>query len=102
VNIKGDDWDEYVHFAALLSNTVINAATGYTPAFLHFSRNLYLPFDLLAKPRKIDYSTGENYAAELLARLQITYENVRQHQNTALEKSKIQFDKKKQRTVNSH
>jgi len=53
-----------------------------------------LPYDILTKPRKTDYILGENYAAELLARLQITYEQVHQHQDKALEKSKVQFDKR--------
>jgi len=94
VNLQNDDWDEYLPYAAMLSNSSINATTGFTPSFLHFARNLYLPFDLLLKPRRIDYSLGENYVAELLARLQITMEKVKQNQETAMKASKLQFDKK--------
>jgi len=94
VNLQNDDWDEYLPYAAMLSNSAINATTGFTPSFLHFARNLYLPFDLLLKPRRIDYSLGENYVAELLARLQITMEKVKQNQETAMKASKLQFDKK--------
>ena len=51
-------------------------------------------YHLLVKPRKIDYSVGTNYAADMVARMQITYEKVLVHQAEEMRKSNIQFNKR--------
>jgi len=94
VNTSGDDWDEFVPFAALISNTSVNVTTNQTPMFLHLGRDINMNYHLLVKPRKIDYSVGTDYAADMVARMQITYEKVLVHQAEEMRKSKLQYDKR--------
>ncbi|XP_046399957.1 uncharacterized protein LOC124166472 [Ischnura elegans] len=70
------DWDEWLPFAMLAYRSSPHTSTGETPFYLLHGRDIELPFEDIMAPLQIDYSVGENYAAELSARLNIAFQQV--------------------------
>ena len=87
-------WDVTLPFAVLAINTSYQQTIEEIPYYLFFGRDAYLPYGDAFKPPPVDHSAGENYAAEMTARLFIAFQTVKEKSNIAHEKS-VQRQQKK-------
>ena len=94
LNNKGSDWDQFLPMMAAAINSTPHTSTKDTPFFLEHGRDFVSIYDQIIEPRKINYNYEDNYAQQLLARLQLAYQEVCQNQTQAFETSKAQYDKR--------
>jgi hypothetical protein len=74
VNDKYADWDEILPYCLLAYRNLPHTATKETPFYLMFGRDMELPIHLAIKQNIVKYDLDENYASEMLARMQLAHE----------------------------
>ena len=85
-------WDVYIPLLTGAYRSTENPATGFTPNFLTFGREIHLPIDLLY-PRPAEESrTTHEYASELLAKIQECYSLARDNLRGAAQRQKRDYD----------
>ncbi|KAG8236845.1 hypothetical protein J437_LFUL017195 [Ladona fulva] len=94
VDTKQRDWDDWLPFAMSAYRSTPHTATQESPHFLMHGRDIELPFDDIVEPLKINYSTDSNYAAELRARLNIAFREVRERLRESQHQQKRGYNKK--------
>ena len=95
-------WDETLPFAILAINTSYQRVVEEIPYYLFFGRDAYLPYASALKPTSVDYSAGENYAAEMTARMFVAFEIVKEKSAAEHEKSvKKQAEKAKNDNISA-
>ncbi|KAG8229166.1 hypothetical protein J437_LFUL009883 [Ladona fulva] len=77
VDTKQRDWDDWLPFAISAYRSAPHSATGESPYFLMHGRDMELPFDDITEPLRVNYATDSNNTAELRARLNIAFGEVR-------------------------
>ena len=70
-------WEKSLPYATLAMNTAYHTVVENTPFYLFFGRDAYMPYSDLFTPPRIDYTMGENYAAEVTARMYTAFKAVR-------------------------
>lgn len=88
-----EDWCRHVPFALLAHRTTIHSATGETPAFLLYGRDLTLPTELLSQPPQRSYSEIQEYVADLSFRLRTSFATVKQNLGKAADRQENQRSK---------
>lgn len=73
VNQRGSDWDLHINLVLAAYRSAVHSATGFSPNYLTFGRELSTPFDCDIKPKGF-YNTCEEYPRELRRRLQEAHE----------------------------
>ena len=74
---KNRDWYNLLNFVAFCYNNTVSQSTGYTPAFLHYGRQVQTMQDLLlASPEELKRRTHGEFAAEVTERMQRVFEQV--------------------------
>jgi hypothetical protein len=86
-------WEKTLPYATLAMNTAYHTVVENTPFYLFFGRDAYMPYSDLFTPPRIDYTMGENYAAEMTARMHSAFKVVRRlikqaHTKTAKRRDK--------------
>lgn len=84
------NWDTWLDYSILCHNTTPHSATQYTPYEVLFGMKPELPSSLSRAPEPV--YNYDDYVQELKARLQVTYQHVRENQLNAKEKSKTYYD----------
>ena len=85
-------WDVYIPLLTGAYRSTENPATGFTPNFLMFGREIHLPIDLLY-PRPAEESrTTHEYASGLLAKMQECYSLARDNLRGAAQRQKRDYD----------
>uniref|UniRef100_A0A6A7FXQ6 RNA-directed DNA polymerase n=1 Tax=Hirondellea gigas TaxID=1518452 RepID=A0A6A7FXQ6_9CRUS len=81
-------WDRTLPWATLAMNTAYQSSIEEIPFFLFHGRDANVPLIKALKQPEVDYSLGENYAAEMSARLHIAFKTVKEKSDAAHERSK--------------
>ncbi len=88
-----DDWDLQIPLLTAAYRSCIHPATGFTPNFLMFGREINLPVDLLIpRPREDLIQDVSGYVNTLRERLHDSYNLARQALRTSSERQKKQHD----------
>lgn len=72
-----EDWDRHINFALFAHRTAKHAATGETPAYLLYGRDLVLPETLISNSNIPSYQSVNDYTDDLISRLSNTYVKVK-------------------------
>jgi hypothetical protein len=86
-------WDESLQWATLAINTSYQSTIEEIPFFLFHGRDADIPLVKLMQTPQIDYSLGENYAAEVTMRLHQAFKTVKEKSETAHQKSALLREK---------
>lgn len=86
VNDSQDDWDSLLPFALLAHRSARHSATGETPAYLLYGRDLTLPCDLLLKKDFRSYADTLSYSQDMCSRLKTSFDVVRKNLTLAADK----------------
>lgn len=73
VNDAHSNWDTQLDYALLAYRTSIHSATGFTPAFLCYGREMKLPHQLLDNERPFSYAEHDDYALRLVNTLHYAF-----------------------------
>lgn len=93
------DWDEWIPYILLAYRSSRHSSTGYSPFFLLHGRDPVLPYDDIIKPQVTKYDYDQNYASEMLARLNNVYTQVKINLEKSAEVRRERFNKNaKERT----
>jgi len=87
-------WDQSLPYATFAINTSYQTVVENTPFYLFFGRDAYFPFSDAFKPPRVDYTLGENYAAEVTARMCLAFKLVREKMKRAHDKTAKRHDKR--------
>ncbi|KAG5868291.1 hypothetical protein JTB14_023318 [Gonioctena quinquepunctata] len=93
------DWDSWIPFVVMAYRGTIHSSTGFSPYFLLHGRDQVLPIDDFIKPQRIRYDYDENYASELMARLNRVFIEVYKNTEKAKEKRNKRFNRKTEEKV---
>lgn len=80
------EWDRFLPYVVMAYRNMTHSATGETPFYLLHGRDFAFPFDDIINPRRIKYDIAENYGSELMQRLHIVYQEVRDKLRKAAER----------------
>ena len=87
------DWSQYLAACVLAYNTSTHESTSYTPYYLMHGREVISPLDLQLETPQPDPPTDMNdYAAELVSKLQTAFRLVAQHEGGKMERMKRDYD----------
>ena len=75
-------------------NTSVQSTTGYTPFYLMFGRKARIPADVMFGTNTTAEQTTNEYAANLRAKLQASYHQVREHFNAKHVRQKDFYDQR--------
>ena len=89
------DWEDHIRKVCMAYNTSIQATTGYSPFYLIFGRNAYLPVDVMFPTEKpaADVSYGE-YAKMMSKTMEKAFHTVCEHVGDNHGQQKQFYDKK--------
>ncbi|KAG5861212.1 hypothetical protein JTB14_019807 [Gonioctena quinquepunctata] len=93
------DWDSWIPFVMMAYWGTIHSSTGFRPYFSLHGRDQVLPIDDFIKPQRIKYDYDENYASELMARLNRVFIEVYKNTEKAKEKRNERFNRKTEEKV---
>ena len=86
------DWPQRLPFVVSAYNECVHEATGFTPNFLMFGRELNVAVDLvLGNPHGPPRSTND-YAEHLVGQMAEAYDQVREHLGRAANRAKKYYD----------
>ena len=68
------NWDEVLPYCLMAYRNLPHEATKDSPFFLMFGRDMELPLHLTIKQPQVKYDIDENYASEMLAKMQVAHE----------------------------
>ena len=95
-NFIGDNkqnWDVHVPLLTSAYRSTINPATGFTPNFLMFRREVHLPIDLLyPRPQAEEPKEVHEYASNLIDKMHSCYQLARKHLHEAAQRQKKDYD----------
>ena len=95
-NFIGDNkqnWDVHVPLLTSAYRSTINPATGFTPNFLMFGREVHLPIDLLyPRPQAEEPKEVHEYASNLIDKMHSCYQLARKHLHEAAQRQKKDYD----------
>ena len=87
------NWDVHIPLLVSAYRSSENPATGFTPNFLMFGREVHLPVDLLfPRPAAEEPKDTHQYASELVEKLQECYHIARDHLRAAAQRQKRDYD----------
>ena len=94
------NWTEFIDSIAFAYNCSVHKATGFTPNYLHFGRELYNSLDLLmANPRvEVQQNFGE-FAESTAEKMQFAFTLARQHGLQQAESAKRYYDARVTRKI---
>jgi hypothetical protein len=78
VTEKQENWDEHLPFISMAYRATPHESTGFSPNFLMFGRELYMPVDVMLSLPREDCATPAQYAQKLQKQLEYSYELARQ------------------------
>ena len=87
-------WSEYVDYVAFAYNSTSHKATGFTPNFLHFGRELANSVNLLLANPTSQYETYGDFAFEVIERMSVAHQLARDTLNEAAVSAKRYYDAK--------
>eukprot|EP00117_Sycon_ciliatum_P020844 scpid75746/ scgid18439/ Retrovirus-related Pol polyprotein from transposon 412; Protease; Reverse transcriptase; Endonuclease len=94
-NDTQSDWDKHLRTTMLAYNTRVHSTTGFTPYFLMFGREATLPLHLMYPlPQPHAPQPITTFVTDLQARLQTSFDTVRQHTDQHHKYSKDRYDLK--------
>jgi transposase InsO family protein len=92
VEVHQKDWPQRLPFVVNAYNACVHEATGFTPNFLMFGRELNVAVDiLLGSPSGLPKSTND-YAEHLMGMMASAYEEVREHLGRSGNRAKQYYD----------
>ena len=77
VTKEQDEWDEHLPFVSMAYRATPQESTGFSPNFLMYGRELYMPVDVMLSMPPGEQRTPEQYAGKLQKQLQYAYELTR-------------------------
>lgn len=83
VNETQEDWDRNIQFALLAHRTAKHSATGETPSYLLYGRDIILPESFLSQSTIPKFYSVQDYTEDLMYRLQKTYNCVKKNLTAA-------------------
>jgi hypothetical protein len=87
------DWCERLPFVMAAYRSAVHSATGYSPNFLVFGRELNAPIDLmLGRPEDVEYHSVAEYVEDKLSKIEWAHNLARETLQTNSARNKIQYD----------
>ena len=93
-------WDKEIQKLALAIRTSVNETTGETPAFLMLGRDPRTPLDLIIgdpiqglPARNAEHEEIQRYRTQLINKLRVTYNIVKEHSEVEKASQKMKYDK---------
>ena len=87
-----NEWDKHLPLLTAAYRCTVHPATGFTPNFLMFGREVNIPADLLFPPPADDGLTTPEYVEEMREHLTDCYNRARQHLKSAAKSQKRNYD----------
>ena len=87
-------WELHLQKVCFAYNSSEHPTTGYSPFYLMFGREAWLPVELMFVPSPTDDLPPPNYAKELQSLLCSAYQRVRNHLNVSHKHQKQLYDKR--------
>jgi transposase InsO family protein len=91
-NQENNDWDVYLPFVMFAYRNAVHSSTGYSPYYMLFARDPYLPMDSLVSPTALDFPDPEPYVVELRTKFLRAYEHAKKNIDLAQARQKRAFD----------
>jgi transposase InsO family protein len=86
-------WDDQLPYVILATNCAYHTSIKEIPFYIYHGRDPSIPFSDFLGKQKIDYTLGENYAAEMSSRLHKAFEIVKNNSSTAHQVSAEYYNK---------
>lgn len=80
-----ESWDEILPYALMAYRNQPHEATKESPYFLMFGRDMELPIHLTINDHVLRYDLDENYASEMLKKMQISHELAKENLAKSIE-----------------
>jgi len=97
VSEQNDSWDLILPYCLMAYRNLPHEATQETPFFLMFGRDMILPFQLTLRDKPIRYDIDENYASEMMVRMQIAHEIAQKNIESSIKKRCKKHNERKTR-----
>jgi hypothetical protein len=91
-------WDETVKFCVASYNAAEHSATGFSPYYLNFGREMSIPLDLLTETSRLEPSaTTDDYSQLVQERFRKAYALTREHLKASFMRAKQRYDQRVKR-----
>lgn len=92
---KQEDWDEHLPFLSMAYRATPHEASGVTPNFMMYGRELAMPVDVMIGPSPDQPLSPLEYVKKLRERLTYAYRMARENLRRSAERQKKLYDRKK-------